>query len=252
MNLSKKIWLINGILVLIIILYLLYRIGDAIYLEYFAEISHGGVIVGEERAKAKTQGVELQTIRYSKPTKLLNTDYKLIIIDQTDYEIPRKVLEMAKSANDFRYGVTINAILFNEEKDDYKLILDKVACIKQLNAPTWKGDSLQHYILYDIAFHDTNNDGKINEKDEGVLFISELDGTDFTKIIPDSLKMISYNETEKRDRIEIACLQRPHDKDIPEEHWEQVTCYYDLSKKELIIDSKLNTLIEKARQILVK
>lgn len=250
-SLSKKIWLLNGVLFLLVVLFVLFKISTTIYDDYFATYDQGGVIVGERKVEAKQEGVALQTIKYSKPRKLLNSGYRLITVSQTDYEIPKNVLEAAAEANDYRYGVTINAILFKEGSDDYRLLLDKIACIKRLIAPTSRIDSLQTYILYDIAFEDTNADGKINERDSGQLYISDVSGENFRKILPDSLKLVNFNETPDRDRVEISSLRIPADGSIPEEHWEQVTCYYDVEKHELKIDRKLNKLLEKARKILV-
>jgi len=250
LNFQKMIWFLNGIAVFIILVFIIVLFIERYHLE-FGDDAHGGVIVGEEKEKAKQKRLELQTIRYSRPTSLWNTDYNLIIIDQTDYEIPRRIMELAKTANDFQYGVTINAIIFNEQKNDYRLILDKLCCVKTIDAPTWKYDSLQTVILYDLAFKDTNRDGLINYKDESDLYISELDGSNFRKITPDSIRVISHEFTGDRKRINLTCLVIPEDNTIPQEHWQQMSCYYDVDMKRLVIDKNINRLIEKARKILV-
>lgn len=251
-NMSKKIWITNGILFFFLLIFVLFRVSQTIYLEYFATYDSGGVIVGEKRADAQNEGVQLQTITYSNPQRLYNSDYKLLSIGQTDYKIPRKVLEEAKTANDFSYGVPINVIIFNDKTGEYRLLLEQPACVKTLDAPFWKVDSLQTYILYEIAFTDNNKDGKINRKDSGSLFISDLSGNNFSEILPDSLKLVSFDQTRDHKRIEFQCLRYPADRNSPEEYWEPVSCSYNIATRTLKVDKKLNALLQEAKEILVK
>jgi len=248
-SLKNIIWLINGTIVLFIGLYVMYKIFENI--NWDDKDIHGGVIVGEEKEKAIKKNLELQTIRYSKPSSMLNTDYELIKIDQTDYEIPKAAKEVARRANDFHYGVTINAIIFNEKKDDYRLILDRIGCIRRLDAPFWMRDSFQTVIVYDIAFEDSNNDGLISMQDRGEIFVSDLDGKNFKKISPDSLTTIDYEFTIDFQGINLQCLKIVKNSPLPREHWIQVSAYYDISSKTFQLNPKINKLIEKSRQLLV-
>jgi hypothetical protein len=248
-NLRNIVWLINGIMVFLLGLFVIYKILDNI--NWSDKDIHGGVIVGEEKEKAIEQNLILQTIKYSKPSSMLNTDYKLIRIDQTDFKIPKKVMEIARCANDFSYGVTINAIIFNEEKNDYTLILDRIACIKRIDAPFWKNDSSQIVIVYDITFYDSNNDGLINSQDIGEIYISDLDGSHFQRIAPDSFTTIDYEFTQDFKGIFLQCLKIEKDSSIPREHWIQISGYYDIDSRKFLLNSNINELVEKARQLLV-
>lgn len=242
---NRRVWLGSGMIGLLVGLFILF------YVFTDSKDIQEGVIVGEEKAKAKAQNLELQAIQYSQPITLLNTEYKMIMIDQKNYEIPKTVLDAARSANDYRHGVTINIILFNKDKNDYRLILDHIACIKSIHAPRGKMDSLQTVILYDIAFHDSNLDGLINNNDEGDLYISDLDGKNFQKIAPDSLTVENFHFTADRRAIYLQCLRIERDNSVPREHWHQQSGYYDIGFQKFTLNTEMNELIQKAKALLV-
>src|SRR2546430_9828368 len=55
-------------------------------------------------------------------------------------------------------------------------------------------DSLQTWITYDIAFEDTDGDGGLDEDDAASLYVSDLHGGSFRRVLPEGWSILRRSE----------------------------------------------------------
>jgi len=249
----KRIWFVNGIILfLFFLLGILFVSNEIIYQFDRNRSDERGVIVGEEKNDAESENLELQTIRLSTPQDIFNSDIKFISVYQKDYDTPRKVLEISGSAKYLPEGMKINVIFTDQSKKYTKLLLDRKASINKMNYPSYEQEKQQKFIYYEISFEDTDNNGRINSEDKNEYYISNFDGTDFRRILPLCYQVEEYDFSDDYSKLYFICKIEPNDNNISPEYWEKILVEYDFSKDEIIVDESLNSLVNKARKIIVK
>jgi hypothetical protein len=67
--------------------------------------------------------------------------------------------------------------------------------------------SKKHLLIYSVVDKDTNKDGKIDQKDIKSLYISNIDGTNFTKLSEDYQEFIDWNIVEVQNRLYFRCIE---------------------------------------------
>jgi hypothetical protein len=62
-------------------------------------------------------------------------------------------------------------------------------------------------LIYSVVDKDTNKDNKIDQKDIKSLYISNIDGSNFTKLTEDYLEFIDWNIIEAKNRLYFRCIE---------------------------------------------
>jgi hypothetical protein len=199
----KIVWGINGVLILLAAIvgifmlsfYIYYEIGEKRY-EY-----NKGVIVDESKKEMKKLGFDVQHLLYDTPESIPFTDFYFSQVYVLDKEIPDKVLETIKRANDISrdwFGGTINIIFFNKRTEEVYTLINEFGFITTVDIPRpysyskENHNDIRNYNLYRIALEDTNGDGRINRKDKSAYYISDLSGKHLKRITPDGIDFYDY------------------------------------------------------------
>lgn len=59
----------------------------------------------------------------------------------------------------------------------------------------------RQFLLYQVVDRDSNSDGKLNGQDLSALYISSIDGTDFTKLTNSQQQLMDWKEVKVNSRI---------------------------------------------------
>lgn len=87
---------------------------------------------------------------------------------------------------DYIAGAMVNMIFENVNTGDQRLLTDKMLLIRYASYLKEAAKKIgSHYILYTVLDKDYNRDGKLDHKDMSAYYMSNLDGTNFTKITQD-------------------------------------------------------------------
>ncbi len=137
------------------------------------------------------------------PIKLGNTEHYAMPVFISYFEISEKLHGGFGSDSyrdkDLHVNDPSNIIFFDQQLNVTTILLNKKALIKNWHYPVPEEDNHlasihqpMKFILYDIAFVDTNQDGQLDEYDQSDLFISNLDGSGFTQIT-EGLQITDYD-----------------------------------------------------------
>jgi hypothetical protein len=84
----------------------------------------------------------------------------------------------------------------------HKVQIQTVTYLNDLAAKTKK-----QILVYTLVDSDTNKDGKIDQNDIKSLYLSNIDGTMFTKISDDLNEVIDWNIIESLNRLYFRCIE---------------------------------------------
>jgi hypothetical protein len=194
------------------------------------------------------------SLRFSLPQYVYGAQYsitKVLLVDPEARSGFSKIGSYSSSSSD-DYGTPINVIFLNAQKEDFRLLFAKPCLIQNIYFPTSRSDSLQKSIVFEVYAGDSDKDGVIGPPDNLVLFSSTLDGHGLTQLTPDSLSVIDWKYTNNSEQLIIVAKVRPPDRSVKEEFWERTMLWYDLSTKALISYAELDSLLDKARDVLQK
>src|SRR5690606_38086923 len=62
-------------------------------------------------------------------------------------------------------------------------------------------------LVYTLVDSDTNRDGKVNSNDIKTLYISEINGNNFTKLSTDLEELIDWNTIEAQNRLYFRTIE---------------------------------------------
>lgn len=222
------IWSINSVIIFLIITIVLLILVE----NRFPMIFRGsfkkhdrGLIVGDLSEKAKKLDVDLQHLMYDSPTKIKYSDYYMVDIIALDKDLPPSVKESIALANDFSIhiiGATVNIVFFNEDRTDVHKLLDSYGYIKNVSYPKdsyysysrERDTEKRDYILYEMSFEDTNEDGRINDQDSTAFFLSDLRGRNLKQFTPFSIHFDRYSFSEDLNEIYFEIVERHLEKDV--------------------------------------
>lgn len=67
--------------------------------------------------------------------------------------------------------------------------------------------SKKQILVYTLVDSDTNKDGKVDQNDIKSLYVSNVDGTNFTKLSLDLQELIDWNIIENQNRLYFRCIE---------------------------------------------
>jgi len=242
------IWLINGVFFLVGIPILMWKIIEPNrYNEY--DNSHESLIVGEALGEAKKKGQVIQTIDYDKPEEVTNSSYFMLPIFAKTYESPIDLgmieddfeeimfippaeqpssgtANESKIVRNFSYYSSnrqvVNVIFLNYNYEVIRTLLNEKAFISSFRIPDqdhWvksnglvsKDETIKN-ITFQIAFEDTNKDGKLDDEDNNDLYISDLDGGNLKKVT-EGIEVIDYHFMKNNTELLIEFHNRSEKKE---------------------------------------
>ncbi|MEQ9308931.1 MAG: hypothetical protein RLN90_05705 [Balneolaceae bacterium] len=210
----RIIWTFNGIAFALLLLFTL----PSMFLEFvrndlnfFADEQHErGLIVGKKADKAGELNIDLQHLIYERPSKIDSSDFYFSSVVVMDKKLPQDVLDDISSASDisiYMIGAAVNIIFFKEDRSEVRRLLPSNGYISEhlIGGERYSYSTNRRstfpFALYRIALSDDNDDSRINDKDNMPYYLSDLDGTNFRQITPDSLVLDSYWFSDNHNEI---------------------------------------------------
>lgn len=191
----RILWTINGILLFLVFVFILVAAGIQ-FIQSFSSNRAPEIIVGEELAKAKKEGLILQGLTYSQPEKIYGHPNYLLTVSIQTFNTPKRIEnpfdgdKRSKLKVDHQESRLVNIIFLNKDFEPITKLLDKKAFIHSVEFPTEgysnngrrMNDSLRSVITYVISTTDSNQDGILNDDDDADFYVSTCDGTQFSQI----------------------------------------------------------------------
>lgn len=238
----KRIWLVNGILLLFA---LTVGISDRIQSYLHSRSARTtGPFVGQKLQDARSDSLALQDIMTTIPRRIGSTSYSFVALVSKDLEraINLRAYEQDQPASEIRllrysdvteaaernslYGPgTVNLAFLSDDGSDIRLLTQQRACITSADIPQ-AGDTVQQFILYRIVFKDTNGDGRLTDRDQTELYISDISGRNLRRVAPESLAVQELVKSFRQRKLIIRAQVRPGDPSVPRADWREQVCTY--------------------------
>jgi hypothetical protein len=251
-RLLKRVWLINGFLVLVAAAAAVLGMSLALASE-LRDRGDPAVRVHEGGGEG---GARPRAIRFDPPSRVRgsSTEVALIYHGQSDQVAMAPVSGTSYASSRSGQGVLVNVVFIDSGKPAGRLLLDRPAYLEEVRFPhatdRSAADSLQTWISYEIALADTNGDGTLDDDDEASLYVSALDGTGFRRVTPDGLDVIHHWMRPDRRSILVMGLQEPGDgRRVPREQLRQRAFVYDVPSGKLTAWSALEEPAARAARV---
>lgn len=247
-RLLKRIWLVNGLLILVA---LVLAAGIAL----FALISNtldrkANAVAAPVPAADENAATDPRAIRYSIPREIYGSATRLIHVFHGEayarvegYDGSRRQYSLYDPE-----APTVN-VIFLAADGTSRLLLDRPAFFRQVDYPHAREDSLQRWISYEIVFDDSNGDRKLDDDDAAVLYVSNLDGTNFRPVMPEGWVVLSHTALRPTELL-ITAIRVPSSERGKADEQRQQAFVYDLVGNTLTAHAGLDTAAELAGRIL--
>jgi DNA primase len=159
-----------------------------------------GIIVGKKFDEAVKQNLALQGLEYDSPSKIYNSNTFYMPVSIMTYKEAMDMKNAIASANNYGYSLMklSNVLFLDSTYSETRWLLDKKASIKDINIRELNNynkdeelDTNYRYLLFEIGFEDSNNDGLLNNSDLHDLYISDLNGENLT-LVTNKIDVIDY------------------------------------------------------------
>lgn len=111
--------------------------------------------------------------------------------------------------NDYEITGYLQNIKFQEiGKDSIITLTDKPILIETVTYLKAIADKIKkHFLVYSLSDVDTNNDGKIDDNDIKALYISTIEGKNFTKLSTELQELIDWKTIESKNRLYFRTIE---------------------------------------------
>ena len=251
----RRIWLINGIGVLIFLAFFAY---DRVKQGLQPSRGESGPIVGERIRAAIAESLAIQDISISLPKRIGNSAFQFIGLSVKDLTEPVglavRIVESHVAYYSYERNVlsrhgSINLVFMELDGSNPRLLLDKKGFIVAADIPE-EGDSLQHFNLYRVVFNDTDDDGRLTRLDRFDLYCSDINGRNLRRITDDSLRVTNYTKSLHDQKVYISARVRSKNADQPETDWPEHIYVYDIRSDLLTSFFSDPRILEEARRLL--
>lgn len=250
----KFLIILNGIMLPLLVGFGIYRI----IVDFFPDKSDfpDGIILGEEFEEAKKDSLALQGLKYYNPQDLYNSKNKYLPISLMTYDEEKEIYKSVSLANDIGDALLkyVNIIFLDENYQVITSLLDKKASILEIepqrNRYSYDDDKLDEtvkYIVYQIAFEDSNNDGKLNSADNHDLYISNLEGKNLKKVT-ENINIVRFEFINSNSQIFIKYKSREN---IRDEHKKESFAIYDIETSKYLDMSSINNELDNLEKIII-
>ncbi|UZR95680.1 hypothetical protein [Chondrinema litorale] len=243
--------IINGLMLPVILCFLFYQMIKS-FLPKEDKYHEEGLIVGEELEQAKCDTLALQGIHYDYPEPIYNSPNYYLPISAMTYKEAKDLRKVMSSAGDLSMSFLqiFNVVFLDSNYQVIRNLLDKKAFISDINIP-WgdreKVDRSIQNIAYEIAFEDSNNDGKLNNYDNMDLYISDLDGGNLLQVTK-NIDVKSYEFINYHKDLLIRYKER---NDEREEHKKVKFAFYNITTSSFKSLSELNNHLDELEKQLI-
>jgi hypothetical protein len=188
----RRVWLVNGVLLFLLLIGGLGLAGYGLSKELWSRDESG--VRPTTTDASHLDDLRPRAIRYDEPEPILNFPWMLVQIRYgTDYGAPLSSSLASAAVYERRYGgggPLVNVGFLPTEGRAGRLLLGRPAYIRALEFPRTPHRFPQEHvdsvpwITYEIAFEDTDRSGRLDEDDAAELYISDLDGQNFRRVLP--------------------------------------------------------------------
>jgi hypothetical protein len=209
----KVVWLAIGVLVLVG----LAIAGVSVLLSFMQ--SGGEPDASQPAAREAHASTGGAALRYDAPRPIRGVEWRLMPVRRTS-DLPDP-----GSSSGTPSRALVNAI-FLAPGGQARLLLDRPAFIRSIDLPGESADSARGWIAYEIAFRDTDRDGRLGPGDRAELYVSAPDGTGLRPVLPTGVLPRAHVALDA-GRMLVLGLLPPADTTVPERRWEQRAYVYD-------------------------
>ena len=228
----KRIWFTIGIIALLILV----GIGVGLLYEFLTSRNHHtGVLAGLDALPKGPDSLITQDLTFDQPQQIGNTDllYIGVRVKELTSAIPVSEMRVMKySERSYSIHNMVNIVFTKRDGIVSYLLLDRKAFIKAADIPT-PLDSLQNFNLYDIAYYDTDHDGRINENDSSQLIISDISGQHLSPITQSGDKVSWHEKSTDCKQLYILIQHKPESANVSREDWPERLYVFDIKSRVL-------------------
>jgi hypothetical protein len=249
----KRLWLVNGIGLLLLIV-------AGIVAILYSTLSPGresaAVAAG---AAAERANDAPRAVRFNLPQEIRGTSTQIVLVHYgLDFAAggPRKtridISDVGSSGGTYYGdddGPSVN-VLFLTPGQPGRMLLDRPAFIREVRYPESARDSLRHWIEYEIALDDRNQDGKLDADDSPALWVTDLDGSRLTRVLPAGYRFWRADPQLDGRTLRIAAFaDDTGKKSLAESEQPERTFIYDVASRHLQSFTQLDSLAGAAARI---
>ena len=251
----KRVWLVNGIVVLV---GLVAGLGAAVVA--FVSDWHGNKAVAVAAPSIEQAGNaqnRVRAVRFDIPDTVRGTSTRIVLVHNGAGYLPsgsglseRKQYNISESD-----GPVVNVAFLPASGAEGHLLFDKPAFVKEVSYPGGSyghGDSLQTWISYEAVLTDTNGDGSLDENDERELLVSDLDGNNVRRVLPRGLRLDKYSVRDRKTLVVTALdlSKRSADDDDALRRAPERAYLYDVPSGRLQPFTTLDSLVARAGRVM--
>jgi hypothetical protein len=250
----KRLWMGNGVLLLVLFVL---GIGALV----FSLLSGVFTTKNAVRAPTPSSGAALtpRAVRYSLPRDIWGRKTRLVVVRYGKGQQGRSRGLGSEGGREFNSydddhysdGPVVN-LLFLPATGAGRVLLDKPAYVSSFDFPRSKEDSLERWISYEIAFEDTNADGRLDADDRVDLYVSDLDGSSLRRVLPLGMRLLAQKGTGDGRHLVVTALQVPSDWRGSDDELPQRAFLYDVPTGSLTPYGALDSLVQRAAGILAR
>jgi hypothetical protein len=233
----KIVWLTIGLLVLAGIV-----VAGISVLASFVQSGGEPGASSPTRVAGAAQAATAAALRYDEPVAIRGTAWRLIAI--------------RRAAEPSDYGASSGApsravvnVVFLGPDGAARLLLERPAFVRAIDVPgPASPDSAARWISYEIAFTDTDRDGRLGPGDRTGLYVSALDGTGLRPVLPPGALPRAHAALDAGHLLALA-LVPPADPLAPERRWEERAFVNDAAAGITRPLASVDTLLARAARI---
>lgn len=231
-RLSKRLWLVNGVLLLAALVVVLLLIGYVAVGERMFAVEPAAV-----RAEPVVQaGRPARAVRFGEPEQIRGTEMRLVAVRHGHGDVHQRGAGIGSSSSyggHWRDGPLVNVLFLDPKSGEGRLLLDRAAFIEAIDKPRQDEDPLRRLIVYRIVFADSDGDGELSEKDGAELWVSDLEGRGFRRASPEGFFARGHTFLEGGRQLLILAVERPTpgQRNVGEEQMPQRTFTYDAASQ---------------------
>lgn len=192
---------------------------------------------------------ELFTIEFEQPNKIYGSPYYFTELNFKNLQSQRSKYTGYENST-YYWGKSVNLIFFDPKSDNCKLLFNHPVIITKLYYPDTEHSVIKSKMIYQAIFNDTNSDGIINNKDNTVLFISDIFGDNLKQITPDTLTVDSYRFMDDKNGLMIISSIPDFKNGVKEAYWEKRIYWYNFEREELSTNKRFIELLKISKEIL--
>lgn len=251
----KRIWLVNGVALLLLLLGGLVVAGVSLLGDWRGEKAVAVAAPSEEPVEG---GDRARAVRFDVPEDIRGTTTRIVLVRNGADYLPAGSYDLARKVSDGGpgEGPLVNVAFLPANGAAGHLLFGQPAFLTEVAYPGveyGRADSLQTWITYEAVLTDSNGDGKLNGDDNHELMVTDLDGNNLRRILPARLQLKSYRTLKDHRTILVTALERPASPDgkFDEHRAPERAFVYDVAAGQLQSIAPLDSLMAQAGRVMV-